>query len=208
MKHITKQAEPQAFIDWKATGTKTFKDLHKTALKQELKEALIEEQGAICCYCESTILLDNSHIEHFKPRETFPNDQLDYSNLLCSCQRQLSKGEDRHCGNSKENWYDPNLLVSPLDTDCEKRFTYTKRGKIKAASKTDDAAKETMNHLKLNIPKLNASRQKAIDPFLDEDLSVSDLKHLVSDYLKADSNGYFSEFHTTIHQLFGEYLSA
>jgi uncharacterized protein (TIGR02646 family) len=206
MKHITKQAELQAFIDWKATGAKTFNDLHQTALKQELKNALIEEQGAICCYCESRVANHNSHVEHLKPQSAFQNDQLDYLNLLCSCQKQLSKGEDRHCGNSKENWYDSNLLVSPLDTNCEKRFAYTQRGKIKAASKTDDATKKTIGHLKLNIPKLNASRQKAIDPFLDEDLSVSELKRLVSDYLQPDAKGHFSEFHTTIRQLFGEYL--
>jgi len=208
MKHITKQTEPQAFIDWKATGDKTFLKLHQTALKQELKDALIEEQGAICCYCESRVALHNSHIEHLKPQSSFPNDQLDYSNLLCSCQKQLSKGEDRHCGNSKEGWYNPSLLVSPLDTDCEERFTYTQRGKIKPASKTDAAAKKTISHLKLNIPKLNASRQKAVEPFLDEGLSPTELKRLVSAYLQTDPKGHFSEFHTTIRQLFDEYLSA
>lgn len=202
MKHITKQAEPQAFIDWKATGNKTFTDLHKTTLKQELKQALIQEQGAICCYCESTITLDESHIEHLKPRKSFPNDQLDYSNLLCSCQRHLSRGELRHCGNGKENWYDSNLLVSPLSSGCEARFNYTKRGKIKAP-KGDTAAKETITRLKLNFPKLNESREKAIEPFLDDDLSESEMKHFVADYLQPNANGYFNEFHTTIRQLFG-----
>lgn len=211
MKHIVKQAEPQEFIDWKAQENENWKPSYKNNFQKPekplVKSSLIQEQGGLCCYCERRLVETDSHIEHFKPQESFPEEALNYRNMLCSCQQELIKGEPRHCGNLKDDWYDPALMISPLDPDCENRFSYTHDGRIDAADSTDKAALETIERTGLSIEKLNALREGAIEPFLDESLTKEDLKVFVSEYLKPDEKGYFGEFFTTIRELFGHYAT-
>ncbi|MCC5808693.1 MAG: TIGR02646 family protein [Opitutales bacterium] len=211
MKHIAKQVEPSAFADWKARVNQdwqpTYDDL-RGAPKIAVKAALMEEQGYICCYCERRLTDEDSHIEHFKPQSDHSVDPLDYSNLLCSCQDQIKKGEPRHCGNLKDHWFDPVLLISPLDGDCENRFSFTGDGRIVPATVSDPAAVETIKRLGLDIPKLNALRAQAIEPFLDESLTVEELRGFVSGYLVKDASGRFGEFWTTIRHVFGGYVAA
>ncbi|MDO9517070.1 MAG: retron system putative HNH endonuclease [Methanosarcinaceae archaeon] len=170
--------------------------------KREVKDSLMKEQGFICCYCERQLTDDDSHIEHFNPQSNKAVDTLDYTNMLCSCQDQLKKGEPRHCGVLKDNWFDKDLLISPLDSNCEGRFVYTADGKIQPANESDYAATMTIEKLKLDIGILNDFRKKAIEPFLDEDLGDSDFLKFVNGYLKKNSDDTFNEFWTTIDYMF------
>jgi len=202
MKHIQKQAEPQEFIDWKSRPRK-YERFKKTApIKQVVKAALMQEQGHLCCYCERRLSDNDSHIEHFKPQKDPAVDPLDFTNLLCSCQKDLAHGEPRHCGNSKGS-YDANLLVSPLDSTCEARFMFTADGYIQAAIETDAIAQKTIDVLQLDIPKLRALRGSAIAPFLTLDLTDEELRLFVKGYLAKDASGQYGEFWTTIRALFG-----
>jgi uncharacterized protein (TIGR02646 family) len=167
----------------------------------------MEEQGHICCYCERRLTDNDSHIEHFRPQSDHAVDPLDYGNMLCSCQKHIKKGDPRHCGNHKNGWFDELLLISPLDSGCESRFSYTADGGIYPADSNDAAAKVTIEKLKLDIPKLNAMREKAIEPFLDEGLSYDELKQFVAGYLKKDPQGMYGEFWTTINVLFGRFAT-
>lgn len=206
MKRIVKQGEPPSFTDWKSLANPdwqpTYDDLSGDE-KREVKAALMDEQGHICCYCERRLIDSDSHIEHFQPQSDPAVDPLDFDNLLCSCQNQIKKGEPRHCGNLKDQWFDPVLLVSPLDPDCEARFAHTGDGRIKPASGCDPGAVETIQRLGLDLPKLNALREKAIEPFLDDQISEKDMRMFVSGYLKRDAQGRYGEFWTTISYLFG-----
>lgn len=211
MKYIAKEREPKAFADWKALANEdwqpTYGDLAGEP-KNAVKMALKAEQGYICCYCERRLNDDDSHIEHFRPQSDPAVDPLDFGNLLCSCQNQVKKGEPRHCGNLKDDWFDQNLLVSPLDPDCENRFAFTGDGEIKSLADNDPAASETIKKLGLDIPKLNALRAKAIEPFLEDGLSPQEMQAFVSGYLNKDASGRFGEFWTTIRYLFGGYVLA
>lgn len=54
--------------------------------KNNLKEALLKEQGYICCYCGQE--LENgipTAIEHFRPKSVYKNLIFDYNNLMASC---------------------------------------------------------------------------------------------------------------------------
>jgi len=202
MKYIEKGNEPQSFTDWKSNGNLIYNDLINPQ-KSELKTALLIEQGYICCYCESKISSDTSHIEHFKPKDKdkFPELQLNYDNLLCSCQKQLSKGEPRHCGNSKGNEI---ILMTPLMEDCESKFTYTEDGQI---NHTDEDSKQTIRDLQLDIDKLNDLRNKAIELFIIdsetyEEIPYEEAKIFAKQYLQKD-DGRYNEFYTTIKYLFG-----
>lgn len=206
MKYIEKQAEPQAFADWKQRP-RTYERFKKSApVKKVVKDALMREQGLLCCYCERRLTDDDSHIEHFQPRKDAAVDPLDFSNLLCSCQKDLIPGEPRHCGNTKGS-YDAALLVSPLDKTCEARFAFTGDGFIQPAQETDVNAQKTIEQLQLDIPKLRALRRGAITPFLEDDISDKDFQSFVKGYLEQSGNGAFSEFWTTVRYLFGGYVT-
>jgi len=199
MKHIVKNQNTPGFDKWKASVNEN--ELRYPE-KKEVKDSLMKEQGYICCYCERRLTDDDSHIEHFNPQSNNAVDPLDYSNMLCSCQDRLEKGEPRHCGVLKDNWFDNQPLVSPLDPDCEGHFAYTADGKIQPATKSSDAARMTIMKLGLNIPKLNDLRKKAMEPFLDGNLSEQEFSQFVSGYLLKNADGMFGEFWTTIDYIF------
>ncbi len=205
MKHILKDDEAETFRDWKSLANDDWQpdyDIMPGDIKQPLKQALMKEQGGICCYCESRLIEDDSHVEHFYPQHHYPERALDYDNLLCSCLNQLETGAPRHCGNLKDNWFYDDLLISPLEPGCEQRFAYDGQGKIRPRIPDDLPAQTTITKLGLDIPKLNELRAKAIEPFLDDSLDNAAFTQFVTGYLRPNSNGWFNEFHTTIAYLF------
>ncbi len=205
MKYIEKEDEPSAFTDWKSLANEdwqpTYTDLPGD-IKAPVKRALANEQGSICCYCERRLTDVDSHIEHFRPQSDPAVDPLDFNNMLCSCQNRLKKGEPRHCGNLKEDWFDKDLLISPLNPGCETFFAYSADGEIRPANQIDEAAKTTIMKLGLNIDKLIDLRKNAIAPFLDDSLSDADCISFIEGYLKRNSDGLFPEFFTTFRHLF------
>jgi len=71
---------------------KFFKNAFNSLNKDELRKALLVEQGYICCYCMCTLHWDdcnpqknNVKIEHWKPQTKYPEKVLDYDNLLAAC---------------------------------------------------------------------------------------------------------------------------
>ncbi|MEA1868561.1 MAG: retron system putative HNH endonuclease [Euryarchaeota archaeon] len=205
MKHIVKDQNTPEFDEWKASANDdwqpTYEDLRGTT-RIEVKNSLMKEQGSICCYCERRLTDDGSHIEHFNPRSNNAVNPLDYANMLCSCQNRLEQGEPRYCGHLKGDWFDNQLLVSPLDPGCEGHFAYTADGEIQPARGSDDAARMTIEKLGLNSTKLSDRRKKEIDPFLDENLSEREFSQFVSGYLRKNTGGMFGEFWTTIDYIF------
>lgn len=205
MKFILKGQEPPIFTAWKAKSNDEWQPDYGALRGNEkaaVVEALMRDQGAICCYCERRLTKGDRHIEHLVPQSDGRGDGLDFGNMLCSCQDQLRPGEPRHCGNLKGDWYDPALLVSPLDPACETRFSFLGNGEIGVAHNGDHGVRETITKLGLGIPKLNAMRKSAIDPFLDEELTVDELERFIRGYLQANETGEFGEFFTTIRFLF------
>jgi len=211
MKHILKGSEPLEFTNWKKQDKMFQRGNPKwnrvpSSIKDNIRASLKEEQGYICCYCERKINESDYHIEHFKPkdRNRFPELQLSFDNLICSCQLELEKGEPRHCGNSKGSWFDDELLISPLDSNCEAQFIYTGDGHIKPSDNNSSSAVTTIEKLNLDIDKLVDLRRKAIEPFIDENLNDDDLRNFVNGYLaeKEDNSGKYNEFFTTIKYLF------
>jgi len=84
------------------------------------------------------------------------------------------------------------------------KFKYTFDGYIENAVLDDNAAITTIHILQLKIDKLNALRRKAIEPFIDQELTETDLENFTRGYLidKAENEGKFNEFFTTIKYLF------
>jgi len=212
MKYINKGNEPSFLTQWKSQATqngmtidyKTFKQ--DKNLKNQLHSVLIQEQGAICCYCEDKINISNSHIEHFEPQST-GNNTLDYNNLLSSCLKNLPPQYLKHCGHGKENWYEPTLLISPLDPGCETKFSYSFQGDIRPSNVNDKAAATTIAKLQLNCPNIQTKRKSALKPFLSSTLTQDEITIFVNAYLAKNADGSYNRFYTMIKYLFSKYLS-
>lgn len=170
MKTIYKNDEPQEILQWKSKfknkngRVPRYSDLNEVENlphKIFLKNSLISEQGHICCYCCKPIDTKNSHIEHIRPKERneYRAISLEYENLLASCQGYHDREEN--CGHSKDNAFNEELFVSPLEENCESLFEFSDRGKIKAVDGNERAG-YTIELLNLDTEQLNAARTEAM----------------------------------------------
>lgn len=204
MQYIRKNYPPKEFTEWKASENDNWKpnwDNFRDPVKTPVHRSLLEEQGFICCYCGKLIEKSNSHIEHLKPRSQYPDLALDYQNFLASCQGERQENEypivSVHCGHQRKNWYDEQLLVSPLNPDCASFFNYTLDGQILPSQNPDkeSAAKETIEKLELNIPQLRRLRQRILREILLDigSLTVEQIQQLIQGYGTLNAQGKYSE---------------
>jgi len=216
MKYIKKGEEPEKFVVWKALVNDDWKpewNNFQPPEKPVVHDALLKEQGYICCYCGMGIIKESSHIEHFKPRRGYPDLALEYSNLIASCQgeREEPPTVPVHCGHQKKHWYDEKLMVSPLEMSCGDFFKYSAAGEILATDELEkkDAAKESIEKLALNISKLQNMRKVAIEAVLlgIEELTKEEIQQLIYGYGQLDSNGKYTPFCAAIAYFFHNYFS-
>lgn len=71
---------------------------------EELKEALLDMSDGKCCYCECNITEESKYmeVEHFKCKDKYKNEVLEWLNLLPSCKR---------CNGIKHNH---DVLIEPI----------------------------------------------------------------------------------------------
>lgn len=201
MKYIKKGNEPEELAKFKAFANEnwqpTFREFRGED-KRKFQQKLIEEQGHICCYCGMRISDKNSHIEHLKPQSNYQEEELNYYNLLASCQLKREPKEPQHCGVKKDNWYDDDLMVSPLEPNCADFFRYTGGGEILPTDEEGkrNAAATTIDKLGLNINKLQAMRKEAIDAILTviEQSSESEIEQLANGFEKLNDRGQYQPF--------------
>jgi uncharacterized protein (TIGR02646 family) len=210
MKFIQKNPEPESFSKWKQQASEDWQPSWDNLQKPEktiVHTALIAEQGHICCYCGQRINQSISHIEHFQPRTSYPDLSLSYHNFLASCpgypEAQASKNSvaklpQEFCGQRKGSWFDLNLTVSPLESDCASYFRYARIGEIlpsKDATKVA-AAEATIENLGLNNLKLIRLRKAAIDAAMQDidTFSDQDIQKLIDGYHHPDKSGKHTPF--------------
>jgi uncharacterized protein (TIGR02646 family) len=199
MKFIEKKAEPESLQEFKAQENPDWQPTYESfqnPQKSQLQAALIIEQGHICCYCGARISLADSHIEHFRPQEIYPEKQLEYHNLLASCLRQPAAGTPLHCGVSKGNWYDREFTVSPTIADCADFFEYQANGKILPSPdpNRNPAAQETIQRLQLNISKLTSARARSLEGLGLEELSLPEIEKMIDRYDQKNQEGQYPPF--------------
>ena len=101
MKFIQKGNEPEAWKAYRLTEGVKF-----TAIP-ELKNALLLEQGHLCCYCMSRINFDTMKVEHWKARR-YKDFVLAYNNLMAACEGNFCT--DKHCDTRKA---DDEISINP-----------------------------------------------------------------------------------------------
>lgn len=201
MKYLVKRNSPSVFESWKALGSEEWKPSYGTLQnpeKKALHEALLQEQGGVCCYCGREITLADSHIEHFRPQEAREDLALEYTNLFASCIRESKPGAPLHCGHAKGNAFDEANHISPLDEHCERRYIYALNGAILPSDEADKAAKYMRELLRLDLEFLRNRRQRVLNTIFDPDflatVSDADLRKLAEAYREPDQDGKLASF--------------
>ena len=220
MKYIKKGKEPSSFTSWKkqqqlTNQTPIWKHFNQS-VKNDVFEALLREQGYICCYCGSRITRNKCHIEHLKPKgiDTYKHLMFEYTNLLASCQGESEAPPPVpvHCGHKKGAWYDEHLMISPLEANCADFFIYTEDGQILETDALDKkaAAATTIKMLCLNIPKLTAMREEVIKNLLADididKLTDEERQKLVQGFEQPDAKGQYQEFWGAIAYILNQYF--
>lgn len=197
MKKIEKKEAPTSFEKYKKSKGANYNELEKPkniAIKDELRQALILEQGYICCYCGREIQFDTTIIEHLCSRDSFPKLQLDYQNLLLSCdggqsarrKNSKNKSDPPYCDSAKGH---QEISVTPLQDDCEHRFMCDEDGKI-LFDVADTEAEETLRVLNLNNAVLKNQRKSFLMAYVD---SEWDWEEEIS-YLETLHHGKYEPF--------------
>lgn len=167
MRKINKGASPEWFEAWKADfrvhnqREPKYKTDFDDAVRWKLRKNLLEEQGYICCYCMNRINNNTSHIEHFWPKSQFEEKDMDYANMLASCQGGKAS---EYCGHKKDDWYLPGMVI-PTDARIEDMFSYQEDGDISPKGKDQMSwlGKQMIEHLALDNFHLKRSRRNAIE---------------------------------------------
>ncbi|MFZ2890088.1 retron system putative HNH endonuclease [Sulfuricurvum sp.] len=180
MKHIVKTVEPDFFKD----DTKELREKIKTAPKKSevwdndyknkrvLKEHILQnEQNWLCCYCESKVTLNDSHVEHIKPKSLdYDNLSFEYSNLAVSCDGKCHTEVNKPltCGHRKDDRFDEMKFLNPTITEnIRDYFIYTEKGHIGSSAQDEEKSKYTLELLQLNTfgNNLPEARLKALTEF-------------------------------------------
>lgn len=170
MKFIDKSKTPHDIHVWVQTQPKDdtgnpinchYEDM-PSEVKIAVRAALLEEQGYLCCYTGLRIRENSSHIEHLKPQNLCSGlEDIDYRNLLAAYphhdHERVAFGAHK-----KDGWYDSHFLITPLDTNCEKRFRFRLSGKIEPVNPDDEPARITIEKLGLDDEELTRMRRSAI----------------------------------------------
>lgn len=165
MLKVNKEQEPNFLLEYKKKySPKLWGDYNKDDIKTNIKEnILVIEQEEYCPYCEKRIYTnDDGHIEHIKPRDSYPKEFQNYDNLLVSCNQKNS------CGIYKKNKYD-NKFINPVIENPENYFNYNiANGEIIPKSNEENSneyirAIYTINILNLNCYELKEARKALID---------------------------------------------
>lgn len=223
MKRIIKTSAPDEFEKWKSRKKLTKDDLlkksrlskeqaetwgiftKKKAVKNAVKQSLLDEQGFICCYCQQHVELDeNTTIEHFVARENDATMMFDYDNIFACCnggqeERTKQKLEviPKYCGHARDN---SSITINPLDEDCEIHFSYSFNPDSLEVSieGLSENGQDTIEKLNLNTPKLRTLRGETVAGFIfDENgdyISNKDANIIASQIKTQKVNNQFEPF--------------
>jgi uncharacterized protein (TIGR02646 family) len=167
--------------------THSWKKFNGKKKKKPIWSELMKMQGGFCCYCESSAVSDNGHIEHFFYKgeingvAPYKEKTFEWSNLFGCCG---SSGHP-HCGHFKDKEgvdgpgkYNPYDLIKPDEDDPSNYFHFIATGHIRInenLSSTDKhRAEETVRVLNLSAETLNSARKTQINIVKKEVLVLLD----------------------------------
>ncbi len=166
---VKKKAPLKSFDDFvRREKPKDWNEIHSQKkypnLYNNTKAALVEEQGGVSAYTEEPLSKD-THIDHFRKRDLFPNLTFDWNNLFVDgvSENYGAKFKDNHKHIKKADYA---LLISPAENDVERFISYMENGEIVVAKglSAQDAKRAafTIETFNLTDPGLTSRRASVI----------------------------------------------
>lgn len=159
LRNIQKSKEPSTLTTFrqKSVPRARYADLDRKT-KDDIAGSILKEQGYICCYCMGRVGFENLRIEHWHCQSKYPDEQLDYQNLLASCAGNEGGGQ-AHCDVHKG---DSDISYNPADpgVDVEAKLSYLWDGTITSDDKK--FSRDINSTLRLNSFRLKADRSGTI----------------------------------------------
>lgn len=192
MRAIYKNREPQTLTGHRCAAHATYANYGD---KDGLRAALCAEQGHICCYCMKRIRPGSMKIEHWHCRDSYPDEQLDYRNLLAACNGNEGQPRSKqHCDTRKGN---APLSRNPADPihNIEIAISYLGDGRIRSSDPCFD--RELNDVLNLNGAFLVNNRKRVLDSFTQSlsngSLNRNALSRMLAEW-HSGAGGELSEF--------------
>jgi uncharacterized protein (TIGR02646 family) len=216
MRKIRKTHPPASLRNWIAANRDlpNFNyDALPAAVKADLKEHLLAEQGFLCAYTGRGVEDGDSHIEHLKPQNRCdPGEDVKYRNLVACFPVDGGDVSYGYGAPVKAGWWSENLFLSPLEEDCDRRFLFTWAGKIRANPKEHAAAKTTIDRLALNNRGLVSLRRSAIKGFFgfaknQQPITVPVARQLAQDLAQRQPPQKLRPFSFVFRQLLPKYIA-
>lgn len=160
---IRKKAPPNALSQYNRDPNASFDNM-PSAIKDELRQSLLAEQGRICCYCMSRVSFQGSRIEHWLCQEDHSDQELKYNNMMLACHgNEGQPPEKQHCDVKKRNLP---LKFNPSNQNHQRqlKIRYLRDGSIESGD-TDFNA-ELENVLNLNLAVLKENRKNIYEAII------------------------------------------
>lgn len=154
MRQIHKQAEPRELRAHRLAGGGFEDPQGESRWKERLQEALLRDQGAICCYCMRRIHRESMKVEHHRCQERHPERALDYDNLFGACPGNPGQPWTRQTCDSRKGNADLTLIPSG---NIEPFLRYLADGTI--TSDNPDYQRDLDVTLNLNVAELTRARR-------------------------------------------------
>lgn len=152
--------------------------------RKAIKKSTLKEQNFLCAYCCKKIDMQKSHNEHVESQQLVPNRQLDFENIVASCNTNL------RCGHAHQSKF---LPLTPLMPECETELKFYLSGKVIGHT---ERAKNSIAILGLDSRAIREERKQMVDnlifPDTGDDLELLGddlLTMLIDEFQKPDQNG-------------------
>jgi uncharacterized protein (TIGR02646 family) len=177
MRAITKGPEPVALAAYRAVPGATYDGKDFTPVKDEIRDALLRDQFALCCYCVRRISKETRphpsrpaappvvqmKVEHRQSQERYPELQLAWTNLFGACLGgEGSPRADQTCDTHKG---EEAILLNPLDPAHFATLRCTSAGRLESTD--PQLARDIDERLNLNHPILVEERKTKLHRALE-----------------------------------------
>lgn len=191
---INKGIEPKSLTEYrikKANPNYSYDDYMD---KDDIRLSLLDEQGHICAYCMQRITQNNMKIEHWHSQSEYPDEQLDYKNMLACCKGgEGNISEQQYCDTAKGNQslkYNPSYQQHHILLQIKYKF---KDGEI--YSEEQEFTQQLNDVLNLNVAMLKNNRKIVIDEIMKQldkqrgTVSAKFLQMLLAKYTQKSVDG-------------------
>lgn len=197
---IEKKSEPNELIFHKKQIQATFQNL-PTATKNTIRTQLIKEQGYLCAYCMQRIENDGqkTKIEHWQCQDNYPEEQLDYNNILLACMgNEGCDSEDQHCDTRKAK---QELHCHPAKREHQyllNTLCYLSNGEIKSSDITLNG--DLNDVLNLNYARLKDNRKAVLNALMKSlnqqfgSRTLIEFQNLLNKWQRKDKTGKYQAY--------------